>query len=150
MQTSLALREKASQLLAADTATLAQAADNNVIALVMGGFTPSEALLVGDVVLATFDGSTPILVGLGTQPEGLDPNTNDSIITLLPPVGGWRFETTGTTNLPQTIFGFVLLNDALDTLLASALLPNPITLTGINQVIELDGVHIRQLAGSMV
>ena len=149
MQTSLAIREKASQLLAADTATLAQAADNNVIALLMANFVPSESLAVGDVVLATFDGSTPILVGLGAQPEGLDPNTNDSIITLKPPVGGWRFETTGVTNLPQTIFGFVLLNKLLDTLLASASLPAPITLTAVNQVIELSDVHIRQLANSM-
>jgi len=150
MQTSLALREKAAQLLAADTATLAQAADNNVIALVMEPFTPSEGLAVGGLTLATFDGSTPILVGLGAQPEGLDPNTNDGLISLKPPAGGFRFETTGTTNLPQTIYGFALLNEAMDTLFASEALAAPITLTAVNQVINLENVQIRQLANSMV
>jgi len=150
MQASLALREKASQLLAADTATLAQAADANVIALIMADFTPSEATVVGDVTLATFDGSTPLAAGLGAQAEGLDPNNTDSLITIKSPVGGWRWETTGVTNLPQTIFGYCLLNDALDTLFACEKLDDPITLTAVNQVVELSNVTIRQLANSMI
>jgi len=147
---TLALREKAAQLLAADATTLAPAADANVIALVQAPITPGEGLALIDVTLADFDGSTPIAVGLGTQPEGLDPATANAIITLKPPVGGWRFETTGVTNLPQTIYGFVLLNDAMDTLLASESLETPIVLTAVNQVIELSYVHIRQLASSMI
>lgn len=150
MQTTLALREKAAQLLAADAATLAPAADANVIALVMAEFTPGEGLVLGSLTFATFDGSTPLAVGVGTQPEGLDPNTNDAIISLKPPVTGWRWETTGTTNLPQTIFGYALLTDGLAALLAADVLPTPITLTGVNQVVELPNLGIRQLAGSMV
>jgi len=137
------------QLLAADTATLAQAADANVIALIMEPFTPSESTSFDDLTLATFDGSTPIAVGLGTQPEGLDPNTMDAIISMLPPAGGFRFETTGVTNLPQTIYGYALLNDALDTMLGCELLPEPITLNGVNEVIEIPSPGFRQLANSL-
>ena len=150
MQTSASLREKAAQLLAADTATLAQAANANVVALVMANFNSSEQLVASAVTLATFDGSTPLAVGLGTQAEGLDPNSADALISLKSPVGGWRWETTGTTNLPQTIYGYVLLDQALTTLLASEKLDTPVTLNAVNQVIELGALKIRQLANSMV
>jgi hypothetical protein len=147
---SLTIREKAAQLLAADASTLAPATDANVIALVKAPIAPGEGLLLIDITLADFDGSTPIDVGTGTQPEALDPNTADAIISLLPPAGGFRFETTGITNLPQTIYGYVLLNNAMTKVYASESLATPITLTAINQVIELGTVHIRQLAGSFV
>jgi hypothetical protein len=149
MQATLALREKAMQLLAADADTLAPAADANKIALVKAPFTPNEGLKLTDITLADFDGSTPIAVGVGTQPEGLDPNTSNAIITLKPPAGGWRFETTGDTNLPQTIYGFVLVNNAGDELYAADTLPSPEQLTDVNQVINLNNVLLTQLAGSI-
>ena len=149
MQTTAALRAKAATLLAADATTLAPAALNNLIALVKSAFTPSEQTDVSTLVLADFDGSTPIAVGTGTQPTGADPNTNDEIISILPPAGGFRFATTGVTNLPQTIYGFILTDSTGATLYAAALLPAPVTLTASGQVIELPTVDIRQLAGSM-
>jgi hypothetical protein len=149
MQATLALREKMAQLLAADATTLAPAADANVIALVIAPFTPTEALVFADLTLADFDGSTPLAVGLGTQAEGLDPLSGDAIISLKDPVGGWRWETTGVTNLPQTVWGYALLNDGLDTVFAAERLITPIPLTAVNQVIQLGGLTLRQLAGSL-
>lgn len=149
MQASLALREQAAKLLAADPTTLAPAANACQVHLVMANFTPSEQLVASDLTFATFDGSTALAAGVGTQPEALDPNTNDAIIDILSPVGGWRWETTGVTNLPQTIYGFALTDMAGTTLYASAKLATPVTLSAINQRIELDEVNIRQLAGSM-
>jgi len=150
MQTTLALREKAAQLLAADAATLAPPADANVIALIKAIFTPLESTTLADLTLADFDGATPLAVGVGTQPEGLDPNSSDSIINLKPPAGGFRWETTGVTNLPMTIYGFALLNDALDTLLACEVLAAPITLNAVNEVVNIPVPTIRQLANTMV
>jgi len=149
MQTSRALRELAAQLLAASTTTLAQAADPNHVVLIMEPFTPGENLVAADIEPASFDGSTPIEVELGTQLEGLDPATGDAIITIGPPVGGWRWETTGTTNLPQTIYGVALMNEAETVLFASMAFPEPIVLTALNQVINVNALTIRQLAGSM-
>lgn len=149
MQATLAVREAAMQLLAADSATLAPALNGNKVALVKAAFTPSEALAIGDVTLADFDGSTPLVAGTGTQPEGLDPATADSVVTIKPPATGWRWETTGITNLPQTIFGFILMDNAGAVLLASELLVNTITLTAVNQVVNLQNVLMRQLANSI-
>lgn len=149
MQSTLALREAAAQLLAADALTLAPAVLANKIALVQNAFAPGEGLALGDLTLATFDGATPLLVGLGTQAEGLDPGNNDAIITVKAPVGGWRWETTGVTNLPQDINGFCLLDNAGAVLLAAARLATPITLTAINQVVQLENVELRLLAFSL-
>ena len=117
---TLAIREQAMKLLAADTTTLAQAANANVMALVMNNIAPSESIVLADLTLATFDGATPLAIGLGTQAEGLDPATSDALIDFKNPVGGFRWETTGITNLPQTIYAYAVLNAALDTVLASA------------------------------
>jgi len=149
MQATRALREKMAQLLAEDPDTLAPPADANVIALVMAEFTPSEGTVLGDLTLADFVTSTPLAVVVGTQPEGLDPNNADALITLSPPAGGFRWETTALTNLPQTIYGFALLNDALDTLLACEVLEEPVTLTAVNQVVELGAIGFRQIANSL-
>lgn len=149
MQSTLALREAAAQLLAADAATLAPAALANKIMLVTNAFTPSENLTFADLDAATFDGSTPLSAGVGVQLEGLDPETNDAIITIKSPAGGWRWETTGVTDLPQTINGFALVDNAVAVLLAAARLPAPITLTAINQVIALEGVDLRLISGSL-
>jgi len=144
-----ALRQQAMKLLAADATTLAPAADANVIALVMNEIAPGEALTFADLVLATFDGSTPIAVGLGTQPTGENPFTAAEVISLKQPVGGFRWETTGVTNLPQTIYGYVLLNDALDTLLASDLLDTPVTLTAVDQVIDIGAAEMQLPANTI-
>ena len=136
------LREQAMKLLAADPTTLAPAADANLVKLVKTNFTPSESLVYGDLDFADFDGSTAIECGTGTQPEGLDPGTADSIIDIKAPAGGFRFETTGVTNLPETIYGYALVNNAEDTLLASGLLDTPITLTAVNQVINLGDLKL--------
>jgi len=141
MWASRALRMAAMTRLASDTATLAPAADPNHLCLVMSEFTPSEDLVVADVDLATFDGGDPIEVELGTQPSGFEPGTDDSSIDISPPVGGFRWETTGITNLPQTIYGYVLTNEAETTILASAIFDTPFVLTGVNQVV--DGVTAR-------
>lgn len=149
MFATLALREAAAKLLAADTATLAPAVNANKMILIKAPFSPSEALKFADLVAADFDGSTPLLAGTGTQAEALDPLTNDAIIDILPPAGGFRWETTGITNLPQTIYGYALCDNGLTTVLCAAVFETPITLTAINQRVDDLRADIRQLANSM-
>lgn len=149
MYATKALRAAAADLLAANAATLAPAVAANVIALVMAPFTPGEDIALGDLTFATFDGSTPIAVGVGTQPTAFDPNNNDNIIDLKPPVTGFRWETTGVTNLPQTIYGFALLTDGLAAVLATERFVNNVELTAINQRVDVGAPVIRQQANSM-
>lgn len=143
------LREQAMKLLAADATTLAPAADPNHMVLIQNNFTPTEDTVVGDLEPADFDGATPKEVVVGTQPEALDPATKDAIIDILAPAGGFRWETTGTTNLPQTIYGVALMNEAETVLLASEKFDNPVVLNSVNERVEFDNAHLRQLMGSI-
>jgi hypothetical protein len=126
-------------LLAADTTTLAPATANK-IALVKAPFVPAEDLALGDLTLADFDGSTPIAGSTGAQPVAIDPATGDQIITIKDPLGAYRWVTSGITNLPQTIYGYALVDNAAAVLLATALLPVPVTLTAAGQQIDLGAV----------
>lgn len=149
MKPSLALRLKIGTLLAEDAATLAPATLGNKIALIKSPFVPAEPLVPGDLVFADFDGSSPLVLGTGTQYEGIDPITGEQVITLKEPAGGLRFETTGTTHLPQTIYGYALLSSDLATLHATALLPAPVTLTAANQFLVLDSAGFRLVLSPM-
>jgi hypothetical protein len=104
-------------------------------------------LAYGDVVLADFTGYAAKTPVPGTQPSGNDPATSDFKITISPPAGGWRWETTGLTNLPQTIHGIVLYSTTGPTLLASGLLDSPIDLAGLNQEVLLDAVTLTFMQG---
>jgi hypothetical protein len=92
-------------------------------------------------VFATFTGATPKTVASGDQGAAQDPVTNQQQITVVEPAGGWRWVTTATTNLPQTIYGFALYDSTSpETLIGSGLLPEAITLTDAAQEINLGTV----------
>lgn len=135
-----ALRLALGELLGADADTLAPATDANQIALIMAVFTPSENLVVGDLTFADFTGSAPIAGATGAQLVGIDPSTLAQVIQIKPPVGGYRWETTDAVGLPQTIYGFALINDAGDALFAVQQFTTPITLQDAGQFVEIDPV----------
>lgn len=133
-------------LLAADDTTLAPAVSANKIALFKNNAVIADGTVVGDLDLADFDGSAAIAGATGAQQTGLDPDTNDQLITIKDPAGGYRFITTGLTNLPQTIYGFALLSNDLATYLAGELLETPVTLTAIGQEINIGKAQMRMVA----
>lgn len=138
-----AVRLQLGELLAADPTTLAPAALENVIALIAEDFAPTENLVAGDLVLADFDGSTPLDGVAGAQEAGTDPLTGEQIVTITEPAGGWRWEMTGLTVPEQTIYGFALLNSTLATLLAIQHLPAAITLNEVGQQIDIGNAQLR-------
>ena len=135
------LRDQLGALLAADTTTLATVAANK-IALVAAPFALDENLVPADLTLATFTGSTPIAGAAGAQGVGTDPATGEQIITILAPVGGWRFVCSAPPGAPETIYGFALLNAAGTKLFGAELLPLPITITLAGDEIDLGAVNI--------
>ncbi len=135
-----ALRLALGTALAADPASLAPAALANKIALVMAPFTPTETMIATDLTYATFTGATPLGGVAGTQFTGIDPVTLQQVITVKPPVGGYRWVTGDTVNLPQAIYGFALLDTTLATLFGVQLFDNPISLNAAGQQIELPPV----------
>jgi len=137
------LRLQLGELLAADATTLAPAANGNKIALINAAFVADENAVIGGLSFADFDGSAPKVCGTGDQQAGIEPATQDQLITMLEPAGGFRWETTGVTNLPQTIYGFALTDNAGAVLLGVEQLDAPVTLTALGQEINLGAVQMR-------
>lgn len=144
-----ALRNQAMSLLAADPTTLAPAALPIYVVLFSNNAAPSEQSVLADFTPANFTGSAPIAVTVGAQPEGFDPGTNDSLIDISPPVGGFRWITGDAMNLPEKIYGYILVDHAQTLLLAAQLLPAPILLTAAAQRIDLGDVNLRLPANSI-
>jgi hypothetical protein len=132
-----ALRLELGTALAADATYLAPAVSANKIALIKTPFVPSETMVAGDVTPADFTGSTALAGSTGAQLVGVDPSTGQQLITIKEPLGGWRWITTNTVNLPQTIYGYGLYDSTLATLLAVALLPAPVALTETGQQVDI-------------
>lgn len=136
MYATRSLRNQAMELLAADDTTLAPAANANKMALLTGDFDEGESLTFADLSFATFTGSTPILAGTGTQPEGFDPNSDDSVIDIKRPAGGFRWECTAAPATPEVITGYALIDNGATTLWAAKKFDTPITITSVGQIID--------------
>jgi len=121
----------------AEGAILSQPANAMIVRLIIAPFAESENLVVGDLTFADFDGSTGLDVALDDQQVGVDPVTGLQRVTLIEPLGGWRWETTGVTNLPQNVYGAALLSNASAALLAVMTLITPVTLDAVGQEINL-------------
>jgi hypothetical protein len=139
---TFAVREQLGNLLAADATTLAPAMTANKIALVNQAFTPNENLTIAGLSFATFTGSTPIAGAAGAQGVGLDPATGDQVVTILAPAGGWRWTCTTAPTTAETIYGYALTNNAGTTLLGTELLPQPITISEVGDLVDLGAVAI--------
>jgi len=136
-------------LLNADTVTFAVPVTGNTVALIKEPFTPSPDLVFGDLVEADFDAYGRIEAVPGSQQFSTDPANGDALLQLVPPVGGWRWETGSDFSFPQTIYGFVICKSGGDDLFASELLPTPITLTTAEQALVLPVVQLRLRNGSI-
>jgi len=144
-----AVRLRLGTLLSTDTTTLNQAANANHVSLIKAPFVPSENLLPADLTVADFDGFADLLQTLGAALVGVDPVTGDQVVTITAPAGGWRWITTGLTNLPQSIYGFALFDKTHANLWATILLPTPIVLQDVGQQIELGDITLTLVQNPM-
>lgn len=128
-------------LLANDTAILAPAVNANKVALIAAPFTPGPGLTLADLTLATFTGSAPLAGATGPQDVGRDPATGEQVITVIAPAGGWVFTCTVTPGSPQQIYGYALVDNGVANLLATALLPQPLTIAASGDFIDLGKVN---------
>jgi len=142
-----AVRLLLGEILAADT-TLFPVAGNEVV-LYQNNVTPNEDLLMADITVADFDGSTPLAAGAPPMQVGIDPLTGEQVLTVKEPAGSWRWETTGVTNLPQTIYGAVLTNTAGNVLFGILEFDEPITLQAAGEEINVPSMTFRFVAQPM-
>lgn len=139
----LALVERMADLLATDTTTLDAVADVEVI-LFINNVTLGPDTVIGDLTPATFDGYAAKAKDAAAPSTYTDPATGDIIISIPAPAGGWLWQTTGTTNLPQTVFGFALTDSTGADYYGGELLSEPVTLDAAGQGVQLpNGVTFR-------
>jgi hypothetical protein len=142
MQPTNVILDAMVNLLAADPATLAPAALANHVHLSMTPFTPGPTLDIAGVTDATFNTYVPANAGVGTQQEFIDPMTGLRNIQLLEPAGGWHWETGSAANLPQTIYGWFVTDNADAVMLGSALFSTPIVLTAAGQAVDIGNIRL--------
>jgi hypothetical protein len=137
-------------LLGADTTTMAQVAPFVGVALVMSPFVPSPQRVLADLTLATFNGSTPLQAASAATQVFNDGATGDRIMQVRAPAGGWHWVTGSALNLPQTIFGFALLDNAAAVLFGCQLFDVPFVLTAAGQAVDIGDVFFRLLAAGVI
>jgi len=137
------LCDAAAALIAADTGTLAPAADKVRVHLIMAEFAPGLQTDFAALTPATFTGSTFKEAGVGTQQMYVDPETGEYVVQLLEPVGGWHWQATDAVNLPQTIYGWAVTDHTDGDTYGSDLFDTPIILTASGQGLNIGTVQFR-------
>lgn len=103
-------------------------------------FTPGPTLVLANTDIADFDGSTAKTIASAARTATINPLTGNRQIVLPPPAGGIAWTTTGTTNLPQTIYGVALSISGTDVtdekLYAATKFEEPVVLTAAGQLFE--------------
>lgn len=125
-------------LINADTSWLASP-DNMKMALVAAPFVPAPTLVAGDLTLATFDGSGPPNVPAGAQNLILDSVTGSWGVSLKEPTGGFIWICSTAPLVPETIYGYALLDSDLE-LIASALLDEPVVISAVGNYVQISSV----------
>jgi len=115
-------------------------------------YTPEIGLLLGDIELADFTPVGDLQITQSAVPNAsVDPETGDPMLTVVPPVGGWYWETADAVNLPQLIYGYAVINAAGDTLVAvTDPLPDPITLEAAGESLNAGILTFRLPLNSIV
>lgn len=129
------LYDRIAALLGADTVTLNAASKPEMI-LVQAPFTPGIDLVAGDLTECTFDGYAPIGADTVSINPFIDPATGNWILRCPAPAGGFNWETTGITNLPQFVYGKALVNAAGTVLYGAELFPEVVELTAAGQGVQ--------------
>lgn len=127
-------------LLATDTGTLAAVTAMHVH-LIKAPFTPGAATDFTTLTEADFAGYAFLAAGTGTQQTFRDPVTSELIVQVKEPAGGWHWAATGAGNLPQTIYGFVITNNADTVTYGSQLLDPPVTMQASGDGVDVDQVR---------
>jgi len=134
-----AFNDAIANLIAGDVTWLA-ALSANMLYLVVAPFTPSPALVVGDVDIpdTPFSGGNPIAITPGTQQVVRDMTSGAQGIYLLEPDGGIRWVCTDPPSSPVVVYGVAMTTNDKSLLIATdLLLEGPVTIQFAGDYIEL-------------
>ncbi len=109
----------------------------------MNSFNPTLDLTLGDLVEATFTGSTALNLGTGTQVVYYD--SADGLLTILlkDPVGGLHWVCTVDPVSAETIYGVYLTDNADAVLLGAKLFDQPVPISAAGQGIDIPSLTLK-------
>lgn len=142
MTPNRALEVTIRELLATDPAMLAQAADAPMITLVAAPFTEGPNVEYADLTPATYTGSAPKDATVGNQQAFFDPVQGVDVVQLNEPVGGWTWECTASPAAPETIYGYVVTDQANVVTYGCEVLDDPVTITAAGDAVVLPNVRM--------
>lgn len=128
-------------LIAEDPGSLAPVADGLLVHLAKASFNPASVLIPADITEADFTGSAALEAGVGACQEFFDPTTGLRVIQLNEPAGGWHWAATNTSNLPQSIHGWYVTDNANAVLFGSQLFDSPIPILSAGDGVDVDQVR---------
>lgn len=130
--------------LAADTTTLAGGLQ---VHLVTAPFGSTRSLAWGDVStsLSAVAGMGSISVAGAPQQRATDPVKGDELIQLIPPVGGFRWESSAAPDPPVTMYGYIVCSSTGngETVYLSRRFAEGIVINAAHQVIEVLAPDLR-------
>ena len=151
ISSTLAVERRVAALMGSDTTQYgASTSDANEVRLAQNAFTPGTELTLGDLTEADFGGYS--LKATAGQPfVNTDPATQDSIITLNEPAGGWKWNASGTppANSPQTIYGYYVTTESGLVLLGAQLLDNPVIISASTDTVIIGAIQVRLPVGML-
>lgn len=114
---------------------------DNKLHLMQNNPAITSTTVVGDFTEADFGGYAAKLATAAAA-VFTDPLTGNIIIRVPDPSGGWAFASSGAppANLPQTIYGAYLTDNAGTGLIGAVKFDTPITITDAGQIIDIDDV----------
>lgn len=136
-------------LLGADSTTLSQTTNLTKVILFKNEVTVNMNTILGDLTEADFDGYAARDIAANAWPQSVDPATGDSMLDARPDSTPFLWETTGVTDLPQTIYGWAVVDSTGATLYCAQNLIPPVVLSAVNQSVTIPRAAMRMLAGSV-
>lgn len=127
-------------LIGSDTGSLNPGALGCKVHLIQSNFTPGPATDFTTLTEADFTGATAIQQPVSGTHIYFDPVLQKRVIQINAPSGLWHWQASATTNLPQTIYGWCLTDNASAVTYGSDVFDTPILLQSTG-----DGVDIAEV-----
>jgi len=140
----LAVERRARDLLGEDSITYGTTALDQVdVRLSKVAFTPGNALVLGDLEEADFGGYAALKAN-GAPDKLVDPATQNGLLLLKEPAGGWLWIATGAppANTPQTIYGAYVQFETGGMLLGACLFDEPILISAADDFVSIPTLEV--------
>lgn len=134
----------------ASAAFLAELTPFVLVTLLKASFTPSLDLDPATVTPADFTGATAKHAASASTQVFLDSATGEYVMQVNEPAGGWHWQATNSTNLPQVIYGYMVTDSAGAVLIGSELFDTPKSIGLVGHGVDIGNVRFKLAQGAIL